>query len=409
MPAPTPSSLRERVANVAEAVDRDAFRQALVARQFCEDHDLRDVSLLPLVISRQEHARHTADARRLCRAALGAFAKRLDPARFVGDPFQSLLQRLPLRQRVLCGNARFDFLPRQGALRLVELNFVGVGTTARPHRSAEALLDCLPELGDELEPLRPVDAFARQLKRHGVRSLVLLTKDNDREYGTPWLDRLLVARHLGPAEVTIVPRSDWGRFTRHDGRLLLDGRPVDAIYPRELTWRPSIEEGIDWIHFFLEAGPPCFDHWALILLEDKDLRHLALHDPAVGDLLPGTWDAEDPPVGVPLSELVLKRRHDHGGEGVQVGPKALPAEDRAEWLLQERIRADRREVNTLLGFRGRVVHDLAIHVCYDYDLERCELIHCEVSGYLSRFAPEGDVVNLAQGGGVIPVLLESVS
>jgi hypothetical protein len=32
-----------------------------------------------------------------------------------------------------------------------------------------------------------------------------------------------------------------------------------------------------------------------------------------------------------------------------------------------------------------------------------------VSGYLARFAPAGDVVNLSQGGGVIPVLLEGAA
>jgi len=55
---------------------------------------------------------------------------------------------------------------------------------------------------------------------------------------------------------------------------------------------------------------------------------------------------------------------------------------------------------------GTVTHDLATHVSYEYDLDRRELVHCEVSGYLARYAPTGDVVNLSQGGGVIPVLVE---
>jgi hypothetical protein len=109
---------------------------------------------------------------------------------------------------------------------------------------------------------------------------------------------------------------------------------------------------------------------------------------------------------MPLGEIVLKRRHDHGGEGVVVGPAALPLTEQEDWLVQERVRMDRLAVRTLAGFEGTVSHDLALHVCYDYDLLRRELVHCEVSGYLARFARSGDVVNISQGGGVIPVLVE---
>ena len=106
---------------------------------------------------------------------------------------------------------------------------------------------------------------------------------------------------------------------------------------------------------------------------------------------------------------MLKRRHDHGGEGVVVGPAELPEPDGDEWLVQERLRAPRIPVTTLQGFAGTVTHDIATHVCYEYDLRRGELLHCEVSGYLARFAPAGDIVNLSQGGGVIPVLLEGAA
>jgi hypothetical protein len=106
---------------------------------------------------------------------------------------------------------------------------------------------------------------------------------------------------------------------------------------------------------------------------------------------------------------VLRRRHDHGGEGVVVGPASLPEPHGDEWLVQERLRATRIPVTTLLGFTGTVTHDIATHVSYEYDLARRELVHCEVSGYLARFAFTGDVVNLSQGGGVIPVLMEGAS
>ena len=401
-----PRRLPDDVAAALPRLDAEAFRRALVDRMFCAAHDVRDVSLVPLVISRDEHAAYEELARRICTAALDAFAERLDPARFAGDAFQRLVQSLPVRQPLISGNARFDFLETVAGPRLVELNFLGVGTTARPHQAAAALLDCLPDLRPRYGVLRPTDAFGRQLERLGCRTLALLTKDNDREYVTPWLDRLAIQRQVGPAEVLIVPRAEWSGFAATADGFSFRGRRIDAIYPRELTWRPSIEEGIDLCRFFLETGVPCLDHWALVLVEDKDLRFLLARDPGLAEVLPTTWSLGEEPAGLVPADLVLKRRHDHGGEGVIVGPAALPTGDRDEWLVQERVRMNRLPIRSLLGFEGTAAHDVATHVCFDYDLARRQLVHCEVSGYLARFAPSGDVVNLSAGGGVIPVLVE---
>jgi hypothetical protein len=404
-----PQPVRPAHEPIVSALDREAFRTALVERMFCAADDLRDVALEPLVISRAEHARFESAARRICAAALAAFTLRRDSNQFAGDSFQQLVQGLPLRQGVVAGNARFDFLPTAAGPRVVELNFVGVGTTARPHQAAQALLDCLPEVRTAHHVLLPTDAFARQLGRLGCRTLALLTKDNDREYVTPWLDRLLIQRQLDPVEVLIVPRRDWDGFASDGRGLAFRGRPIDAIYPRELTWRPSIEAAIEQCRFFLGSGATCLDHWGLILVEDKDLRFLLAQDPGLADLVPQTWSLGEQPAGLPLAELVLKRRHEHGGEGVVVGPESLPETAREDWLVQERVRGSRLPVRTLLGFAGTVTHDIATHVSYEYDLARRELIHCEVSGYLARFAPAGDVVNLSQGGGVIPVLVEGAA
>lgn len=387
-------------------LDREAFRAAVIQRRFCAADDLRDVSLVPLAISPEEHADFQAAAERILAAALAAFAHRRDPARFVGDDFQRLIQSLPASGPVVAGNARLDFLPTAFGPRLLELNFVGVGTTARPHQATAALLDCLPALGQTHRLLRPTEAFGRQLARLGCRSLALLTKDNDREYVTPWLDRLLIQEQLRPVEVLIVPRREWGGFARRDGRLAFRGRDIDALYPRELTWRPSIEAGIEDCRFFLESGCPCLDQWGLVLVEDKDLRFLLEQEPGLDDLLPRTWSLGEQPAGLPRDELVLKRRHDHGGEGVVVGPEHLPDAGAGDWLVQERLRGPRLAIETLCGFSGTVTHDIAAHVAYEYDLVGGSLTHCEVSGYLARYAPAGDVVNLSQGGGVIPVLLE---
>jgi hypothetical protein len=405
MPRPLPSDVQQSLTRL----DPDEFRGRLVEAMFCEAHDMRDVSLVPLVIDQDEHARYEEIARRVCAAALSAFAKRRHPDRFPGDSFQRLIQGLPVGQRLVAGNARFDFLPTAAGPRLVELNFVGVGTTARPHQTATALLDCLPELRSAYHALLPTAAFARQLTALGCRSLALLTKDNDREYGTPWLDRLLIQRQVDSAEVIIVPRREWDGFTTDGSELRFRGQRIDAIYPRELTWRTSIEAGIDHCRFFLESGAVCLDHWGLILVEDKDLRFLLDHDPALANCMPRTWSLGEEPVDLPLENIVLKRRHDHGGEGVVVGPELLPSTDRESWLIQERVRMDRLALRSLLGFEGVVAHDIATHASFTYDLEQLQLVSFCVSGYLARYAPVGDVVNISQGGGVIPVLVKGAT
>lgn len=402
MARPLPTDVRQSLTRL----NPEEFGRRLVAGMFCEPHDMRDVSLVPLVIDREEHARYESVSQRVCAAALSAFAERRLPDRFSGDSFQQLIQGLPVRQRLIAGNARFDFLPTAAGPRLVELNFVGVGTIARPHQTAAALLDCLPELRDRYRHLPPTAAFGRQLAALGCHTLALLTKDNDREYGTPWLDRLLIQRQLEPAEVVIVPRREWKDFDTDGTTLSFRGRPIDAIYPRELTWRTSIEEGIEDCRFFLESGSFCLDHWGLILVEDKDLRFLLDHDASLADWMPNTWSLGEQPAHLPLDGVVLKRRHDHGGEGVVVGPSTLPEAERDAWLVQERVRMERMPLRSLLGFEGVVAHDVATHVSFTYDVERRSLVSFELAGYLARYAPAGDVVNISQGGGVIPVLVE---
>lgn len=401
-----PRSLPDDVERMLAGLDRQAFGDRLVARKFCAAGDIRDVALAPILISQKEHGVYEALARRICSAALDTFAARIDRTAFTGDAFQRLMQSLPVRQTMISGNARFDFLETASGPRLVELNFLGVGTTARPHQVASALLDCVPALADRYGVLRPTAAFRRQLERQGCKTLALLTKDNDREYVTPWLDRLLIQEELAPIEVLIVPRAEWDGFQAGSDGLAFRGRAIDAIYPRELTWRPSIEEGIELCRFFLDSGVPCFDHWGLVLVEDKDLRFLTDRDPSLAAVVPRTWSLGEQPADLAPERAVLKRRHDHGGEGVFVGPAAFPTEKHEEWLVQERVTMNRLPVRSLAGFDGVAAHDVATHVCFDYDLARRELVHCEVSGYLARYAPAGDVVNISLGGGVIPVLVE---
>ena len=70
MPNPLPADVQQAIARL----DPEEFRHRLVAGMFCEAHDMRDVSLVPLVIDQHEHVRYTEISRRVCDAALAAFA-----------------------------------------------------------------------------------------------------------------------------------------------------------------------------------------------------------------------------------------------------------------------------------------------------------------------------------------------
>lgn len=387
-------------------VDMGRFEQRLRELLYWDERDPCDVSILPLVISRERHAAYERAAECLCNAALQAFAVRRDADRFAGDALQRPVQGFPLRQDVISGNARFDFVEQGDDIRLVEMNFVGVGTVGHSLQATRGLIDIVPELAERYRLLHPTDAFREQLLRHGITSIALVTKDTDRDFYGSWLDRVIIAEGVKPVEMIIVPRAEWGDFTTDGTTLSFRGRKIDAIYPRDLTWNESIRDGADQCRFFLSSGAFCYDHWSLVLVEDKDLRFLTDFDPAVDAYLPRTIDLEALPAGADTSGLVLKRKHLHGGDGVWMAPFELPRENRDDYILQERIALNSTRVKSLMGFEGVVSYDVAAHVSYDYDLPNRRLLSCKVSGYLSRYAPQGDIVNISKGGGVIPVLVE---
>ena len=398
--------LDEAIDRQISPLDMRRYEARLRELLYWDERDPCDASILPLVISHERHTAYERASACLCSAALEAFVGRRDPALFTGDSLQQLVQGFPLRQDVISGNARFDFLERGDDIRLVEMNFVGVGTVGHSLQATRALIDLVPELAERYRLLHPTHAFREQLLRQGIGTIALLTKDNDREFYGSWLDRVIIAEGVRPVEMIIVPRAEWPEFTSDGSALMFRGRKIDAIYPRELTWQDSMRAEADWCRFFLSSGAFCYDHWSLVLVEDKDLRFLERIDPAAGAYLPRTIDLEALSPGADTSGMVLKRKHEHGGEGVWMSPVDLPQDHRGDYILQERIAMNQTHVKSLMGFEGVVSYDVAAHVNYDYDLRSRRLLSCQVSGYLSRYAPRGDIVNISKGGGLIPVLVE---
>ena len=55
---------------------------------------------------------------------------------------------------------------------------------------------------------------------------------------------------------------------------------------------------------------------------------------------------------------------------------------------------------------GYASHDTSVHVSYSFNLKEKNLEKFEIAGYFTRFSLDSDIVNLCQGGGMIPTLIE---
>ena len=121
--------LDDEVRAVVDGIDPATYLRKLVDLLYYDPREPYDASLVPLVISADQHRRYQRAVERICGAALASFADRRERGGPAADSFERLLLDLPLRDDVVSGNARFDFLEEGDCPRLVELNFVGVGTT----------------------------------------------------------------------------------------------------------------------------------------------------------------------------------------------------------------------------------------------------------------------------------------
>jgi len=387
-------------ARLAESIS--AFDAKLRETRVYATEDPIDVSLLPQMLSQEEHARTSHVCKSVIEAAFAVLADYLsDRARPPKLPFNDQLLSLPRPKRDLIGNVRMDFLPHDGKLSLIELNFVNVSGIEYATQAASSLQEVVREYA-RCDVLRPVHAMKRRLLEDDVSSLLILTKDNPNPNSKN--DWEMIAERLAPEiHATAIPRARYHDLRFKDRLPYLDGVAYDAVYLRTLDGPETIGQDLLFCKRLLSSNAIIYDNPQTMLLEDKDLRVISERNPELREYLPKIYDPQAVPAVIDIKDLVLKVRDAHSGKGVFFNPEHVNIPGA---ILQEKILADSRYVVTVQGNKGHATADLAVHCSYRYDLHRRMLKRFEIGGYFSRFSLTGPVVNLCQGGGIIPVLMQ---
>ncbi len=383
------------------------FEQVLRARSVYTDDDPEDVSIYPRIIPKNEHKDIQDICSKLTEAAFSAFSTYLENSSdIIHSHMNDYLISLPVNQRVFSGNARYDFLKEGDKFKLIEMNFVNVGALIEATESAASILELFPELSNSFYYESPTQHLKSRMEERSTKLVLLLTRDDYSAQVTDSFDRPYIKRELLPIEVRIIPEREYKDIVFSNGSIFHKGSKVDAIYPRHLDGT----EGYDDVLFkrekfcrsLLESNVFIFDHLSTMLLEDKDLRFLTRAKPTVQDYLPEILDPSQVD-HLLLPNYVLKLRNIHMGKGVIISPQLVDIE---EAILEERIHTNKFPVFTIHGNQGDAVYDTGVYISYCYDLNMRELRTCEVAGYLTRFSLDKDIVNLSQGGGLIPTLIE---
>jgi len=429
------AALREPCRDEAEAALLERFRAAAERRGAYDRRDPEpcDISILPRIVTSAEAGRLADISVRIVRAALdwtvdrhadgglarhahGGLARHADGGRAAAgqhgvagyglDWVADEVGRLPDE---LVGNVRLDFLVSAGQPWLLEMGWVNLSGFDYAPQAALALLDVRPELHVGHHVQRPVEPLRRRLLDRGVQRLAILVKEEHTPYAAN--DFRLIAEAIRPIDTIVVAEPEFPAITADKHGLRVGEVAVDAVYLRALDG-PAAFEGrhaatnLRTLRLLLAADVVFHDHPLMLLAEDKDLRFLIDRDPSLAKCVPEVRrPAEVEPADA--GNWVLKLRDRHSGTGVFLDEPAMRARwDDPDAILQRRIEADRIDVSTVHGRRGRAVADLAVHVSYRYAVARRELLVAEVAGYFSRFALDGGIVNLCAGGGILPVLAE---
>lgn len=371
-----------------------------------------DISILPRVVTPGQAAEFAAICRPIVAASLGrvldVHAGKDHVSGWSLDWITRSVTQLPDQ---LFGNVRLDFLLEGGRPRLLEGGWVNLSAVDYAPQAALALLDVEPGLRDVFAVQRPAECFRNRLLEQGVRRLAILVKEKRSIYSQH--DWELIQEVLAPIDSVVIAEQDFATIRGGDREILVHGKPCDAVYLRSLDGPvafagPHAATNRQTLAMLLESGVRFHDHPLTLLVEDKELGWLVERDPGLDRVVPRTGRPADV-AREDARRWVLKLRDLHSGEGVFLEePEILARWDAPDAILQERIEPDLFPVRTVHGLAGDAVADLAVHVSYRYDVARRELVTAEVAGYFSRFSLTSGKVNLCKGGGIVPVLCESM-
>ncbi|MDP2925803.1 MAG: hypothetical protein Q8N99_05520 [Nanoarchaeota archaeon] len=404
-------SLDERVSILNGRLEQSmqVFLKELIERGSYTYDDPTSISIIPRIISRDEHRRIGKMCTDLTRAAFYRLSEYLeDRTKIPGSKLNDFLKTLPIGQRVLTGSARYDFLKQGEDYKLVEMNFVNIGALRECTESSAAILGLFPDLQDDFYYLSPVRFMRKRLLEQEINSAIILTRDDYSDQPSDAPDRPYIDEKTTTIDTAIVHERDYKNIGFKNGKLVYQGRAYKGVIPKHLSGSNGAEDPIykykDFLLNILNSDVHVFDNWLAMFMEDKDLRFLSRQDPRVAQFLPEIVDVTGFNGRGGLSDWVLKIRDTHCGRGVIISPNRADLVDDA--ILQKRVYANRHPVNTVHGEVGNGIYDTGVHVSYSYDIEKRQLTVCEVAGYLTRFSLNSDIVNISQGGGLIPTLIE---
>jgi len=395
------SRIMEKLAYLEASVPD--FKRRLNHEKLDSVDDPTEVSIIPRIISsgeREELYRLSRDIVSASFKALDSFLE--DPSRVRSSPMNDFVLGLPFDQNRFSGVGRLDFLKEGDDYKLIENNFVYIGSWRYIVETNRIWSEMFGDEVGRFGSASPVDSAKKKVQERGVENVLLLCKDEI--VGAPWFLR----REFSPLETGIITEEEYDLLRiGGSGKLEFKGREYDSVYPRAFSGSKGMEDDLvkyqDVVRRILGSRSFVFDSWQTILIEDKDLRFLLDADPSLEGYLPETLDVEDV-WGEDLSRYVLKRRDLHSGRGISMSPRSVDGVDNA--VIQEKVNANRYPVLTNYGHQGDAIYDTGVHVAYTFNRETKELEEFELAGVLSRFSLDGEIVNMCQGGGMIPTFEE---
>ncbi|MFA6023378.1 MAG: hypothetical protein WC781_04805 [Candidatus Pacearchaeota archaeon] len=385
------------------------YKTILKQKKVYIEEDPEDVSIYPRIIKKKEHEEIRIMCRDLTEAAFSRFENYLNGT--VEIPISKIndfLSKMQTNETLFSGNARYDFLKEGCEYKLVEMNFVNVGALIESTESAAAIMQLFPELKEKFYYESPLMHVKKRMDERNAKRIVLLTRDDYSKQLSDSSDRPYIRDSLSPLEVIIVPEREYKEIEFNKGKKTKYlGKPVDAFYLKHLDGTNGDDDSLfkneSFCREMLQSKSFLFDSLLTMLLEDKDLRFLSKTNSKVDKYLPKIIDLEEGRNLKDCSEYVLKLKDTHCGKGVIISPKSLPE---GNAILQQRIHTNKFPVRTILGKEGNGTYDTGVYVSYCYDFNKREIKQCEVAGYLTRYSLNKDIVNLSQGGGLIPTLIE---
>ncbi|HRZ86097.1 MAG TPA: hypothetical protein P5277_04955 [Candidatus Paceibacterota bacterium] len=393
----------DRVLSIIDSSKREIFRDNCIRNLAYTEKEPMDISLIPRVIEKQKEILIEDVSKRITHAALESVCDYLEGYEILNKTkFEDFLLNLPKPKSFFVGNGRYDFLEEDDNIKLIETNFVGVGTSGHPPKTTKTLLETFPKLNNHFYFKNPTDAMRSRMIENGVTNAILLTKNGDEDAYTDYLDRLIIQCSLKPVNVFIVPEKNYPDIKFFNGDFFYKNNKIDCFYPRNMEFEESMYNNKDFCFSLLNSNALFLDHFVTMLAENKDLRFLIKKDSSLKDYIARIFDKSELDDTQDFSDYVLKKKDVHSGKGVIIAPKNVSLDNA---ILQERIYTNQFPVDTIEGKKGNATYDTAVHFSYIFDLKSRNLTHFETSGYLTRFAFK-DIVNLSQGGGIIPTLLE---